>query len=573
MTKKIFRSFMVSAAAVLLAAVAIVMTCLYSYFASVQENQLQDQLHLAAAAVETQGRDYLNKLTADRYRLTWIAPDGAVLCDTKRDAESLENHGDRTEVREALRTGSGHSTRYSSTLLEKTSYYARRMPDGTVLRISISRATVGMLLLGMLPAILLTAAVALILSGLLAGRLSRRITAPLNALDLEHPLENDTYEELSPLLCRINVQRRQIDSQLTDLRRRSDEFQQITSHMQEGLVLLDDAGAVLSINPAACRIFEADETCLGQDFLTVDRSRDVSAALEEAMASGHSEVHVQRPGRIYQFDISRIRSGEDVLGAVLLAFDITQQETAEQSRREFTANVSHELRSPMTSMQGFLQGMLDGTIPAGEQKQYMQIVLDETRRLSKLVGNLLNLSRMENSNTELAYSDFDLHECIRRVIIANMSQLDDKRMDLQLSFEDEPMFVHADADQIEQVLVNLLSNAVKYTPEGGHIAIDTAQEGKLTRVVVRDDGPGVAPEDAPYIFDRFYKADKAHTVGKGTGLGLAICKRIMDKHGQSLCLLDTKEGAAFEFTLESGCAPEALPHAEEKDADPGKRQD
>ena len=194
MTKKIFRSFMVSAAAVLLAAVAIVMTCLYSYFASVQENQLQDQLQLAAAAVETQGRDYLNKLTADRYRLTWIAPDGAVLCDTKRDAESLENHGDRTEVREALRTGSGHSTRYSSTLLEKTSYYARRMPDGTVLRISISRATVGMLLLGMLPAILLTAAVALILSGLLAGRLSRRITAPLNALDLEHPLENDTYE-------------------------------------------------------------------------------------------------------------------------------------------------------------------------------------------------------------------------------------------------------------------------------------------------------------------------------------------------------------------------------------------
>ena len=273
MTKKIFRSFMVSAAAVLLAAVAIVMTCLYSYFASVQENQLQDQLQLAAAAVETQGRDYLNKLTADRYRLTWIAPDGAVLCDTKRDAESLENHGDRLEVREALRTGSGHSTRYSSTLLEKTSYYARRMPDGTVLRISISRATVGMLLLGMLPAILLTAAVALILSGLLAGRLSRRITAPLNALDLEHPLENDTYEELSPLLCRINVQRRQIDSQLTDLRRRSDEFQQITSHMQEGLVLLDDAGAVLSINPAACRIFEADETCLGQDFLTVDRSR------------------------------------------------------------------------------------------------------------------------------------------------------------------------------------------------------------------------------------------------------------------------------------------------------------
>ena len=251
MTKKIFRSFMLSAVAVLLAGVVIVMTCLYSYFASVQESQLQDQLQLAAAAVETEGTDYLNKLKADRYRLTWIAADGSVLCDTKRDAESLENHGDRLEVREALRTGSGSSTRYSSTLLEKTSYYAQRMPDGSVLRISVSRATVGMLVLGMLPAILLAAAAALVLSGLLAGRLSRRITAPLNALDLEHPLENDTYEELSPLLCRINVQRQQIDRQLTDLRRRSDEFRQITSHMQEGLVLLNESGAVLSINAAA----------------------------------------------------------------------------------------------------------------------------------------------------------------------------------------------------------------------------------------------------------------------------------------------------------------------------------
>ena len=288
-------------------------------------------------------------------------------------------------------------------------------------------------------------------------------------------------------------------------------------------------------------------------------------------------VMVQMAGEMAQgkFDRRVPISGSSETRELAAAFNsmAAQLEALEQTRRDFVANVSHELRSPMTSMQGFLQGMLDGTIPVGEQKQYMQIVLDETRRQSKLVGNLLNLSRMENSNTELAYSDFDLHECIRRVIIANMSQLDDKRMDLQLSFEDEPMYVHADADQIEQVLVNLLSNAVKYTPEGGHIAIDTAQEGKLTRVVVRDDGPGVAPEDAPYIFDRFYKADKAHTVGKGTGLGLAICKRIMDKHGQSLRLLDTKEGAAFEFTLESGRAPEALPHAEEKDADPGKRQD
>ena len=228
-----------------------------------------------------------------------------------------------------------------------------------------------------------------------------------------------------------------------------------------------------------------------------------------------------------------------------------QLEALEQTRRDFVANVSHELRSPMTSIQGFLTGMLDGTIPPEEHKQYMQTVLEETRRLSRLVGSLLNLSRMENSETQLAYSDFDIHEMIRQVIIANLPALDEKQMDVSLSFEDEPMRVHADAEQIEQVLINLVSNAIKYTPEGGRITI-TTQQDKNTRVTVRDNGPGVAPEDAPYIFDRFYKADKSHTVGKGTGLGLAISKRIMDKHGQTLRLLPEGPGAAFEFTLENG---------------------
>lgn len=234
----------------------------------------------------------------------------------------------------------------------------------------------------------------------------------------------------------------------------------------------------------------------------------------------------------------------------------TQLDALEQTRRDFVANVSHELRSPMTSMQGFLQGMLDGVIPMSEQKQYMQIVLSETQRLSKLVASLLNLSRLENGETPLAMSHFDLHETIRRLIIANLSQLDEKQLEMQLSFEDEPMYVYADQDQIEQVLINLLSNAIKYTPDGGHICIDTVQKEKQTCVTIRDDGPGILPEDAPYVFDRFYKADKAHTVGKGTGLGLAICKRIMERHHQSIRLIPADRGAAFEFTLENGHAPQ-----------------
>ena len=549
MTKKIFRSFMLSAVAVLLAGVVIVMTCLYSYFASVQESQLQDQLQLAAAAVETEGTDYLNKLNklkADRYRLTWIAADGSVLCDTKRDAESLENHGDRLEVREALRTGSGSSTRYSSTLLEKTSYYAQRMPDGSVLRISVSRATVGMLVLGMLPAILLAAAAALVLSGLLAGRLSRRITAPLNALDLEHPLENDTYEELSPLLCRINVQRQQIDRQLTDLRRRSDEFRQITSHMQEGLVLLNESGAVLSINAAACRVFGTGESCLGQDFLTVDRGRDVSDALASAMDAGHSEVRVQRLGRIYQFDISRIRSGEDVLGAVLLAFDITQQETAEQSRREFTANVSHELKTPLQGIIGSAELIENGLVKQEDLPRLVGHIRREAQRLVALIGDIIRLSQLDEGDP-LPWEQVDIPALCRDIA----ADLRDKAEKSQVSLTVEGQDVQAEGVRrlLYETVYNLCDNAIQYNVPGGSVRVTVSDAGENAVISVADTGIGIAPEHQSRIFERFYRVDKSHSKASGgTGLGLSIVKHAVAYHHGTLDL-ESQPGKGTTITV------------------------
>ena len=251
MTKKIFQSILLVAGCVLLASLLIIMGFLYDYFGGVEENQLRDELSLASAAVEDGGTDYLSRLTADRCRLTWIAADGSVLYDTRTDAESLENHASRAEVSQALTTGTGESTRYSSTLMEKTMYYAQRLDDGTVLRISISRATVGMIAVGMIQPLLIVLIVALILSGLLARRLSRRIVDPLNSLDLEHPLDNDAYEELSPLLKRIHRQHVEIQTQLRELREKTDEFTQITGSMREGLILLDEHGSILSINAAA----------------------------------------------------------------------------------------------------------------------------------------------------------------------------------------------------------------------------------------------------------------------------------------------------------------------------------
>ena len=549
MTKKIFRSFMLSAVAVLLAGVVIVMTCLYSYFASVQESQLQDQLQLAAAAVETEGTDYLNKLNklkADRYRLTWIAADGSVLCDTKRDAESLENHGDRLEVREALRTGSGSSTRYSSTLLEKTSYYAQRMPDGSVLRISVSRATVGMLVLGMLPAILLAAAAALVLSGLLAGRLSRRITAPLNALDLEHPLENDTYEELSPLLCRINVQRQQIDRQLTDLRRRSDEFRQITSHMQEGLVLLNESGAVLSINAAACRVFGTGESCLGQDFLTVDRGRDVSDALASAMDAGHSEVRVQRLGRIYQFDISRIRSGEDVLGAVLLAFDITQQETAEQSRREFTANVSHELKTPLQGIIGSAELIENGLVKQEDLPRFVGHIRREAQRLVALIGDIIRLSQLDEGDP-LPWEQVDI-PALCRDIAADLRDKAEKSQ-VSLTVEGQDVQVEGVRRLLYETVYNLCDNAIQYNVPGGSVRVTVSDAGENAVISVADTGIGIAPEHQSRIFERFYRVDKSHSKASGgTGLGLSIVKHAVAYHHGTLDL-ESQPGKGTTITV------------------------
>ena len=347
MTKKIFQSILLVAGCVLLASLLIIMGFLYDYFGGVEENQLRDELSLAAAAVEDGGTDYLSQLTADRCRLTWIAADGSVLYDTRTDAESLENHASRAEVSQALTTGTGESTRYSSTLMEKTMYYAQRLDDGTVLRISISRATVGMIAVGMIQPLLIVLIVALILSGLLARRLSRRIVDPLNSLDLEHPLDNDAYEELSPLLKRIHRQHVEIQTQLRELREKTDEFTQITGSMREGLILLDEHGSILSINAAAQTLFGADAQCVGKDFLTVERSHEISAAIQAAVTDGHSEVRAERAGRVYQFDISRITSDGKLLGTVILAFDITEQEFAERNRREFTANVSHELKTPL----------------------------------------------------------------------------------------------------------------------------------------------------------------------------------------------------------------------------------
>lgn len=347
MTRKIFHSILAVAGSILLASIVIIMGCLYSYFEDLRENALKDEMELLAAAVEDRGIPYLEKVPSDHYRITWIAEDGTVLYDTATGGENHENHLEREEVKRALETGEGRSNRYSDTMLEKTMYYAKHMKDGTVLRISASSATVGLLVLGMLQPIFIVVAIALVMSGILAGRLSKRIVKPLNSLDLENPLGNETYEEISPLLNRIHRQNSKIQAQFKELQQRAAEFAQITACMNEGLVLMDKNGIILSMNPAADKIFSLNQSSVGKDFLTVYRGHEMSLCMKRAAESGHSEIQQSRFGREYQFAVSRIESEGEVMGSVLLIFDVTEKVLAERNRREFTANVSHELKTPL----------------------------------------------------------------------------------------------------------------------------------------------------------------------------------------------------------------------------------
>lgn len=528
MTKKIFQSILLVAGCVLLASLLIIMGFLYDYFGGVEENQLRDELSLAAAAVEDGGTDYLSQLTADRYRLTWIAADGSVLYDTKTNAESLENHASRAEVSQALATGTGESTRYSSTLMEKTMYYAQRLDDGTVLRISISRATVGMIAVGMIQPLLIVLIVALILSGLLARRLSRRIVDPLNSLDLEHPLDNDAYEELSPLLKRIHHQHVEIQTQLRELREKTDEFTQITGSMREGLVLLDEHGSILSINAAAQALFGADAQCVGRDFLTIERSHEISAAIQAAAADGHSEVRAERAGRVYQFDISRITSDGKFLGTVILAFDITEQEFAERNRREFTANVSHELKTPLQGIIGSAELIENGMVKPEDLPRFVGHIHAEAARLVTLIDDIIRLSQLDEGDA-MPTEPVDLL-AVSQEAAENLHDAAAAR-NVMVSVTGQPAVLPGVRRLIYEIVYNLCDNAIKYNRDGGRVDVTVAADAGGSSITVADTGIGIAPEHQARVFERFYRVDKSHSKASGgTGLGLSIVKHAVQYH-------------------------------------------
>ena len=548
MTKRIFRATLLVGVVVLIASLTLVMGVLYSYFGRVQESQLRDELSLAAVGVEQNGTDYLKQLRSDQYRITWLRADGAVLYDTQADAESMENHAQRQEVQQALATGEGESSRYSDTLLQKTVYYAKRLPDGTVLRLSAIRVTAGVLMLNMLQPILLVLAAALILSGVLASRLARRITEPLNRLDLEHPLENDTYEELAPLLRRMEHQRRQIDRQMDELRRRSEEFEQITGSMSEGLVLLDEAGVILSINPAARRLLDAAENCVGQDILTVERDVALSDALHQAAEQGHSEFRGQRNGREYQFDVTRIQSEGRTAGTVLLVFDVTERAFAERNRREFTANVSHELKTPLQGIIGSAELLENGLVKQEDVSRFIGHIRSEAQRLVTLIGDIIRLSQLDEGEpmpaepVELLALAREAAESLQNAAAARH---------VTITVEGVPVELTGVRRLLHEIVFNLCDNAIKYNTDSGRVQVTVTKENETAAVTVRDTGIGIPPDQQDRVFERFYRVDKSHSKASGgTGLGLSIVKHAVQYlHGAIHLQSEVGKGTEIRVTF------------------------
>ena len=534
MTNKIFKSIILVAAVVLLAGLIVTMGFLYDYFGGVQKSLMNDELNLAAQAVGTGGTSYLEKVRSGHYRLTWVDTDGTVIYDTLTDASAMENHLEREEIQGALKTGHGESTRYSSTLLEKTVYSAVRLDNGTVLRISVSRQTAMVLALGMIQPMLVVFVAALILSGILAKKVSSRIVGPLNSLDLEHPLDNDVYEELSPLLNRISQQHREINDRLHELRQRTDEFTQITGNMKEGLVLLDERGTVLSINAAAKKIFSADDSCVGMDFLTIDRSYDMSLAIHSAMTDGHSEVRSERGGREYQLDFSRIESEGRSVGTVILAFDITEQEYAERNRREFTANVSHELKTPLQGIIGSAELIESGMVKNEDLPRFVGHIHAEASRLVTLIGDIIRLSQLYEGE-EMPRESVDLMSAASETV-ANLRDAAEAKQ-ISLTLDGEKTEITGVKRLIYEVIYNLCDNAIKYTMPGGSVKVSVASDAGSACVTVSDTGIGIAPEDQQRVFERFYRVDKSHSKASGgTGLGLSIVKHAVQYHNGKIDL-------------------------------------
>lgn len=547
MTKKIFKSIMTVCTVVLILGLAFVMGILYRYFGKQISTELEKEAFYAAQGVESSGMEYLEKLDGKNSRITLIDQDGSVLYDSQAEASSMENHKDREEVKEAAETGKGKAVRMSETLSEKTIYYALRLEDGKILRVSSTQYSVLALVYQLIVPVLWILLLMIVLSGLFASRLSKKVVEPVNKLDLEHPEENEVYEEVAPLLSRMYKQNREIKNQIDTARRQQEEFSIITENMQEGLVVIDRYTMILSGNASVWKLFHVNGPKNGESVYVLNRSEEFQSIIDKALDGKHNEAVLKVDGSDIHVVANPVMREEQVEGAVLLLVNVTEKLEREKLRREFSANVSHELKTPLTSISGFAEIIQDGYVKEKDVRAFAGRIYKEAQRLITLVEDVIRISQLDEGEVPYEWTETDLYQTAKNVF-GTLSEAA-KKQDVHLYIEGDRVQLHTVPNILEEVLFNLCDNAIKYNKPGGSVCICLTENEESVCISVKDNGVGIPKEDQSRVFERFYRVDKSHSkeIG-GTGLGLSIVKHGVSFLGGEV-ELESTPGQGTEITV------------------------
>ena len=547
MTKKIFKSIMFVCALVMAVGLAAVMGILYSNFDGQMRKELSKEAAYLTYGVEQQGVDYLKNIKDKSARITYIDQDGTVLFDNEADVSEMKNHSDRTEFQKAEKYGAGESSRYSDTLSEKTIYYALRLKDGTVLRVSGTQDSVLALVENLIFPLCGLLCLMLILSGIMASAISKRIVKPINELDLESPEENRIYEELSPLLSKIHRQNREIQNQLELAKQQQEEFALITENMQEGLIVIDKYTMILSANSSAWNLFHMDRGCQGESVYCLDREEEFRHAIEQVLSGEHTELVLKLNGSDIQLIANPVIRDKKTEGAVVLLVNVTEKLERESLRREFSANVSHELKTPLTSISGFAEIMQGGLVKCEDIPQFAGRIYKESHRLLQLVEDVIQISQLDEEKTSYTWESVDVYQVCKNAFESLKEKA--KRLNVHLYICGEYMKMEAVRTLLEEAVYNVCDNAIKYNRNDGSVSVFLTQTAQEIHIVVKDTGVGIPKEDQDRVFERFYRVDKSHSkeIG-GTGLGLSIVKHAVGALKGSV-ILRSEEGNGTEICM------------------------
>ena len=533
MNKKIFRSSVAVALVVLILSIVLIMSILFQYFENQLQSELESEANYIAYAVENQGLEYIENFTDSDKRITLISPDGDVLADTTANETEFDDHYDRQEVIEALKNGKGTSIRYSKTLAEKTIYYAMKMQDGNILRVSTTQYTVVTILMSLIQPILIVFVIAIAVSFALAQKVSKSIIKPINELDLDNPSNNEPYDELAPLLQKISKQKRTIEKQIKEAEYRQEEFRLITENMKEGFIVVDNQMNLLTYNRSALKLLGISRD-KPDDILSADNDK-LTFVIDKAFDGVREKSNLTLNDNHYSLIANPVLENDKVIGAVVLIIDVTESVKREQLRREFTSNVSHELKTPLTSISGFAEIMKNGGTPNAVVTDFSTSIYDEAQRLISLVNDIIKISELDEKDVQAESEDVDLYQ-LSADIINRLKPVADKR-NISLNLIGESTIVSGTEKILDEMIYNLCDNAIKYNVDNGTVDIILSESNHHIKLTVRDTGIGIPQSEQNRVFERFYRVDKSHSkeIG-GTGLGLSIVKHAAIYHNAEIKL-------------------------------------